>query len=69
MRWLKTIWDEIIGLFVDDKSLAVAILAWLVVAGVVVALKWIPGNLEGPLFVLGLVLIFLENTLRRARSG
>ena len=67
MSWLKTIWDEVIGLFVDDKSLALVILAWLVVAGVVVALKWIPANLQGPLLVLGLVLIFLENTLRRAR--
>ncbi|MBV8684716.1 MAG: hypothetical protein JO111_17715 [Caulobacteraceae bacterium] len=69
MSWLKTIWGEILGLFVDDKSLALVILAWLVVAGVVVALKWIPADLQGPVFVLGLVVIFLENTLRRARSG
>lgn len=67
MNWLKTIWDEIIGLFVDDKSLALVILAWLVAAGVVVALKLIPANIQGPIFVLGLILIFLENTLRRAR--
>lgn len=69
MSWLKTVWDELIGLFVDDKSLAVVILAWLVVAGIVVTLRWIPTDVQGPLLVLGLVLIFLENTLRRARSG
>ena len=29
MAWLKTVWSEFIGLFVDDGSLAVAVLLWL----------------------------------------
>jgi hypothetical protein len=67
MNWLKTIWDEIVGLFVDDISLAVVIVLWLAAAGLVVQLKWIPADLQGPFLALGLVVIFMENTLRRAR--
>ena len=33
MGWIRTVWDEVFGLFVDDGSYAVAILAWIVVAG------------------------------------
>lgn len=67
MSWLKTIWEELIGLFIDDISLAVALVVWLAAAGVVLQLKWIPTDLQGPLLTLGLVVIFMENTLRRAR--
>ncbi|HEY1927218.1 MAG TPA: hypothetical protein VGG92_07120 [Caulobacteraceae bacterium] len=67
MNWLKTIWDELVGLFVDDISLAVVIVLWLAAAGLVVQLKWIPSDLQGPFLALGLVVIFMENTLRRAR--
>ena len=67
MNWLKTIRDELVGLFVDDISLAVVIVVWLAAAGLVVQLKWIPTDLQGPFLALGLVVIFMENTLRRAR--
>jgi hypothetical protein len=67
MSWLKTIWEELVGLFVDDISLAIVIVLWLAAAALVVQLKWIPGDLQGPLLALGLVVIFMENTLRRAR--
>jgi hypothetical protein len=67
MSWLKTIWEELVGLFVDDLSLAIVIVLWLVAAGLVVQLKLIPADLQGPLLALGLVVIFMENTLRRAR--
>lgn len=67
MSWFKVIWEEFVGLFVDDMSLAIVIVAWLAAAAVVVRLRWVPGDLQGPLLVLGLVAILLENTLRRAR--
>jgi hypothetical protein len=67
MSWLKTIWEELVGLFVDDLSLAIVIVLWLVAAGLVVQLRLIPAGLQGPLLALGLVVIFMENTLRRAR--
>ncbi|HEY2051405.1 MAG TPA: hypothetical protein VGH03_18860 [Caulobacteraceae bacterium] len=67
MSWLRTIWEEFVGLFIDDISLAIAIVLWLAAAGLVVQLKWLPPDLQGPLLALGLVVIFMENTLRRAR--
>jgi len=64
MKWLKTIFREILGLFVDDGSFAVAILVWL---GVV----WILSRHIGPGSVWGtvtlsacLVLILVESAVR-----
>src|SRR5216683_3577833 len=67
MKWLRTICREILGLFVDDGSFAVAILVWL---GVV----WILSRHLGPGSVLGtvtlsagLVLILVESAVRFAK--
>ncbi len=68
MNWLKTIWDEFIGLFVDDVSFAVAIVIWLAVAHVLFHMDLVPGVWRGPLLFAGLAAIFVENTLRRARK-
>lgn len=68
MSWLKTIWDEFIGLFVDDVSFAVAIVVWLAVARVLFHMDFVPTNLRGALLFLGLAAIFVENTLRRSRK-
>jgi hypothetical protein len=64
MKWLRTICREILGLFVDDGSFAVAILVWL---GVV----WIlsrhigPGSAWGNVALsVGLVLILIESAVR-----
>jgi hypothetical protein len=68
MSWLKTIWDEVFGLFVDDVSFAVAIVAWLAASAVLFHLDFAPPALRGPLLFVGLAVIFVENTLRRARK-
>ncbi len=68
MSWLKTIWNEVFGLFVDDASLAIAILAWLAVAYLGFRLDLVPSVWRGPLLFAGLAVIFVENTLRRARK-
>jgi hypothetical protein len=71
MKWLKTIFREILGLFVDDGRFALAILAWL---GIV----WIISRHLGPRNVwsavvlsAGLALILIESAVRFAkrRSG
>ena len=64
MTRLKTIWSEFIGLFVDDGSLAVAVLAWLATA-------WLPlpPALPPAILFAGLALILVESVLRRARQG
>jgi len=68
MKWLGTIWDEFIGLFVDDVSFAVAIVIWLAVAHAVYHMDLVAGVWRGPLLFAGLAVIFVENTLRRARK-
>ena len=67
MNLLKTIWTEFVGLFVDDLSFAVAIALWLVAAFFLVHTGAVPANLRGLLVFFGLAVIFVENTLRRAR--
>lgn len=68
MTWLKTIWAEFIGLFVDDVSFAVAIAAWLAVTALLFQTSLVPPPWRGPLLFVGLAAIFVENTLRRARK-
>jgi len=68
MRWLRTIWDELFGLFVDDVSFAVAIVIWLVAAHILFHMDLAPAAWRGPVLFAGLALIFIESTLRRARK-
>ena len=68
MSWLKTIWSEFIGLFIDDVSFAVALVVWLIVAHTLFHMDLVPMGLRGLLLFSGLAAIFVENTLRRARK-
>ncbi len=69
MTPLKTIWSEFIGLFVDDGSLAVAVLAWLAAAWLLLPRLPLPPALPPVVLFAGLALILVESTLRRARQG
>lgn len=66
MKFLAEIAKEIFGLFVEDGSLALALLAW-----VGIALLWSRTHsdprLGGPIFVGGCLLMLLENVRRTAR--
>jgi hypothetical protein len=66
MKALVTALKEIYGLFVEDGSLAVAILVWAMIA--VLLFPRIPGSGEwrGPLFFIGLALLLVENVRRAA---
>ena len=69
MKWLTDAARELLGLFVDDGSLAIAVLAWVVIA--VLAFPTLPidsGWLAIVLFA-GLALILAENVLRSARRA
>jgi hypothetical protein len=67
MKWIKTIFHEILGLFVDDAAFALAILIWLGI------MRWIASRLNlrataiAILFFAGLALILIESTARYAR--
>jgi len=67
MRWVTDAARELIGLFVDDGSLAVAVLAWVAVAVLVFPLLPVDGGWLAVALFLGLALILVENLLRAAR--
>jgi hypothetical protein len=69
MKWLRTIFRKILGLFVDDGRFALAILTWL---GIV----WVISRHLGPRNVwsavvlsAGLVLILIESAVRFAKRS
>jgi len=67
VTWLKTAWSEFIGLFVDDGSLAVAVLAWLAAAWLLLPRLPLPPALPPVILFAGLALILVESALRGAR--
>jgi hypothetical protein len=67
MRWLRSIVREIVELFVDDGSFAVAILVWLVV--VLLGRMVAEGRWLGCVFFGGLAVVLIESVLRFARRG
>ncbi len=67
MKWIKNIFREILGLFVDDGAFALAILVWLDL------MRWAASHLSGSpaitgiILFTGLALILVESTSRYAR--
>jgi len=67
MNWLKSIFREIFGLFVDDGSFAVAILLWLAVVRWATPRLNIPTGITGVILFAGLALILAESATRYSR--
>ena len=63
---LKLIWYEFIGLFVDDGSLAVAVLLWLGACWLVLPRLGLPEVWPPAILFIGLMLILAESAVRRA---
>jgi hypothetical protein len=68
MKALLTTVQEIIGLFVEDGSLAVGILVWIGAAALLLPRLPKDAPWSGPLLFLGLALLLLENVRRSARK-
>jgi len=68
VTWLSTILSEFIGLFVDDGSFAVAILAWLAFCWLVLPRLGLAPAWQPAILFVGLALILVESALRRARQ-
>jgi hypothetical protein len=67
MHWFKAIWSELLGLFVDDGSFAIAILVWLGMNWLLSTYLLRQSELGGVVLFAGLGLILLESTTRRSR--
>lgn len=68
MTWLKSIFREILGLFVDDGSFAIAILVWLALLWWLLPHLPIAGIWQAVILFAGLVAILIESVLGRARQ-
>ena len=67
MRWYRSIAREVVGLFVDDGSFAIAILVWLALVVVVLPRLAAGARWAGPALFAGLAAILIESVLRFAR--
>jgi hypothetical protein len=68
MRWYRSIAREVVGLFVDDGSFAIAILVWLALVVVVLPRVAADAHWAGLALFAGLALILIESVLRFARQ-
>ncbi len=64
MKFLRTVWAELIGLFVDDWAFALLTLLW--VGLFATPLRALLGAWAGPAFFAGPAALILAFTVRRA---
>ncbi|HKX07219.1 MAG TPA: hypothetical protein VJN67_03465 [Stellaceae bacterium] len=64
MGAIKTILRELVGLFIDDGSLAAGAVMWAAICGWGLPLLGVSARAEAALLVLGLGLLLLENSRR-----
>lgn len=69
MKLLKTVATELFGLFVDDGSFVLAVLAWAVVGVICLRSHLVDPRLEAVLLFLGLAALLAENVARSARRA
>jgi len=67
MGWVRAAIRELIALFVDDGSLAIAVLVWVAVVVLIFPAASLDRGWLAVLLFAGLALILLENVLRAAR--
>lgn len=67
MTQLSVVMKELLGLFVDDGSLAIAVLAWVAIVAALIRVAGVSGALGGGLLFVGLAAILIENIWRAAR--
>jgi len=67
MKWIRSIFREVLGLFVDDTAFALAILIWIGFTFWIMSRVNLPHSIVAILFFAGLALILIESTARYAR--
>jgi hypothetical protein len=69
VNWMITARRELVGLFIDDGSFALAILAWLLGGVFCIHVFAVPPVVEGIILASGFVLLLGENVERTARGA
>jgi hypothetical protein len=69
MSWLRMIFKELLGLFVEDGSFSIAILAWLWLLWGLLPRLPIPAAWHAVILFVGLAAVLFENAIRRAGRG
>lgn len=69
MSWQRRAGAELVGLFVDDGSFALAIVLWLLLCWLVLPRLPGPSALPPLLLFAGLAAILVESALRRGRRS
>ena len=69
MKTLKLIIGEIIGLFLDDEFMAIAILALVALAALLAFALHATSLIVGGVLLVGCVLILIISTIRGARNA
>jgi hypothetical protein len=67
MNWIVQALKELWGLFVEDGSYAIALVAWTAIAAFLLALI-VPDLWRGPCLFAGLIFVLIENVTRSARN-
>jgi len=68
MKLLKRIFDEALGLFVDDGAYAASIIVWLIGMAALARFTVFGPVAAGPLLFIGLAGILVQGALRKARK-
>ena len=69
MKTLNTIMRELFGLFIDDGSLALALLGLLGVVALLVHETWIDPTQAAVLLVAGNIAVLMDNVVRSSARG
>jgi hypothetical protein len=64
MAALKELW----GLFVDDGSLALALIIWVAICGFGLSRTPVPAAWDAPILFVGCLAILVVNVMRNARG-
>ena len=68
MKLLKSLLRELLGLFVDDGSLAVAIILWILLTAGLFPLLALPEGVQPWLWFFGLLALLFENLFRSVKA-
>ena len=68
MNSLKSVFSELLGLFVDDGSLVLVVIAWVLGGAICLRTQVISPPVEAVLLFIGIIVLLGENVARTARA-